>query len=125
MQNKKGELEVTIFIIENEPVHISNIEVLVDSLSFLQDVLKKKEIKNLELKNEAFIGKVFRDEAINHDQKLLAEVFYDKGYAYTAKSGETGHLIPGQSGQIYRLKVVSHSGSNWSGNPAESGHLKT
>lgn len=32
------------------------------------------------------------------------------GYDLIAKSGETGHLIPEQSGQVYRSKVVSHSG---------------
>lgn len=87
-QNKKGELEVTIFIIENAPVYISNIEVVVDSFSVLSDVLNKKEIKNLELKSEAFVGKIFRDEAVNQDQKLLAEVFYDKGFAYTSVHSE-------------------------------------
>ncbi len=35
---------------------------------------------------------------------------FNKGFDEGAKSGETGHLIPEQSGQVYRLKVVRESG---------------
>ena len=55
----------------------------------------------------------------------IAILLEPKIRGWIAKSGESGHLIPEQSVQVCRLKVVTHTGSNWSGVPAESGQLKT
>lgn len=88
--NKREKVELTVVIHENEPVHISKIVSLVDSVARADEVLRKREIKSIELQSEAIPGKVFRDEAVNHDQMVIAETFYEQGYAYTRVRPEIG-----------------------------------
>ncbi|MDB4582702.1 BamA/TamA family outer membrane protein [Draconibacterium sp.] len=81
--NKKGKVEITIYIKEGEPVIVSEISYLVDSTYLLGDVLRKRDEKKVLFKTEAAKAKIFRDEAIINDKLLIAEAFYDQGYPYT------------------------------------------
>ncbi|WP_167613422.1 BamA/OMP85 family outer membrane protein [Maribellus sediminis] len=81
--NKKNKVEVTIHITENNPVTISEIRFEVDSAHQLNEVLKKREVRKIILQTKASEEKVFRDETMQRDKLVIAEVFYDSGYPYT------------------------------------------
>jgi len=81
--NKKDKVEVTIIIEEGDPVLISEVTYEVDSGYVLEDVLRKRDEKNITLQTEATSAKIFRDDAITKDKMLIAEAFYDQGYPYT------------------------------------------
>ena len=83
MVNKKNKIEIIIHIIENNPVTISEISFRVDSVHRLEEVLKRREYRKIELQTKASEAKVFRDETIKRDERVIAEVFYDAGYPYT------------------------------------------
>lgn len=81
--NKKDRVEVTIRIRENKPITISGISFLVDSAYTAEDVLKKRDIRKIELQTGTTEERIFRDEDVKQDRLVIAEIFYDKGYPYT------------------------------------------
>lgn len=81
--NKKNKVELTIRIQENSPVLISEIRFHVDSSLQLNQVLKQREERKIELQTKAKEDQIFRDEIITRDELVISEVFYDVGYPYT------------------------------------------
>jgi outer membrane protein insertion porin family len=81
--NKKNRVEVTIHILENQPITISDISFRVDSTHHLDEVLQKRDVRKIDLQTMAREEKVFRDETIVTDEQVIADVFYNIGYPYT------------------------------------------
>ncbi len=81
--NDKNRVEVTVRIRENTPITISNISYVVDSTYSFKEVLKSREARTIELQTELTEDDIFRDEDVNKDQLVIADVFYNKGYPYT------------------------------------------
>ncbi len=86
---KKNKVELTVFIDEGEPVLISDISFLVDSVFSLNEVLRLPDKKKLLFQTEAVTSKIFRDESIINDKLLIAEAFYNYGYPYVS----VGHKL--------------------------------
>ena len=81
--NKKNKVELTFIIEENQPVSISDISFLVDSVSQLEEVLKRNYVRKIELQTKAAKDETFRDETITNDRLVIADAFYEQGYPYT------------------------------------------
>jgi len=81
--NKKNQVEVTIRIMENLPVTISEITYVVDSVYSVDQVLKNRDIRKIDLQTGSTEDRIFRDEDITNDKLVIAEVFYNQGYPYT------------------------------------------
>ncbi len=81
--NKKNRVEVTVRIRENAPITISDISFVIDSVYSVEDVLKKRDLKTIKLQTGTTEEQVFRDEDVNQDRLVIAEVFYNEGYPYT------------------------------------------
>jgi len=86
--NKKKKVEITLVIHENEAVEISAITYVVDSTQTLQQVLGRRGSNNVIFQSVAAEGKIFRDEAVQNDERIIADAFYDEGYAYTSVRSE-------------------------------------
>lgn len=78
----KNKLEITIKVIENEPIVISDLNFKVDSSLALEDVLSKKDFRKIQLRGETLPGKIFRDKSVINDRLLISETFDNLGYPY-------------------------------------------
>lgn len=81
--NKRDKVEITVVIRENVPIRIADVKLLVDSILPISEVLNKNELKTIGLQTEALKGKIFSDSDVEHDERIIAEPFYSRGYAYT------------------------------------------
>lgn len=79
---EKQQIILTIFINEGEPVRISEVNYQVDSKSTLEEVLPKREKRNILLQSQITESKIFRDKAFFNDQLLIAEELSNIGYPF-------------------------------------------
>ncbi len=84
--NKKQKVKLVIFVNEGEPVNVSEVSYLVDSVQILKDALPAHERKNVLFQSELTVSKSFRDDAFLNDQLLIAEEFNNIGYPFTIVS---------------------------------------
>ena len=80
--SKKNKIKLTLFIIEGEPVEVSEISYLVDSVETIEQALPRRERKNVLLQSQLTISKIFSDEAFLNDQLLIADQFNNIGYPF-------------------------------------------
>ncbi len=81
--NNKKKVELRFTINEGEPIQISGITFLIDSIYSLNDVFPQREKNILLYKTETAAARIFRDASISNDKLLIAGVFSDNGYPYT------------------------------------------
>ena len=80
--NKKQKVKLVIFVNEGEPVEVSEVSYLVDSVHTLKEALPLREKKNVLLQSELTVSKSFRDDAFLSDRLLIAEEFNNIGYPF-------------------------------------------
>ncbi|WP_340114664.1 BamA/OMP85 family outer membrane protein [Maribellus mangrovi] len=80
--NEKNKVELIVRIQEHEPVIISGITFEVDSALQLEKALLPREVRKMQLQMESEAEKIFRDESVNYDRRVISEVFYNRGYPY-------------------------------------------
>ncbi|MCF6357291.1 MAG: BamA/TamA family outer membrane protein [Draconibacterium sp.] len=80
--NKKQKIKITLFINEGEPVEVSEVSYLVDSVRTIEETLPPREKRNVILQSQLTISKTFSDEAFFNDQSLIADQFNNIGYPF-------------------------------------------
>lgn len=79
---KKQKIKLTVFINEGDPVEVSEVSYLVDSVETLEEALPPRETRNVLLQSELTLSKIFRDEAFLNDQLLISDEFNNIGYPF-------------------------------------------
>ncbi len=80
--NKKQKIKLTLFINEGEPVEVSEVSYLVDSVKTIEEALPPREKRNVLLQSQLTLSKTFSDEAFLNDQSLIADEFNNIGYPF-------------------------------------------
>ncbi|MCK5729429.1 MAG: BamA/TamA family outer membrane protein [Draconibacterium sp.] len=79
---KKQKVKLVIFVNETDPVQVSEISYLVDSIYTIKEALHLRETRNVLLQSQLTISKTFSDKALLKDQLLIAEEFSNIGYPF-------------------------------------------
>lgn len=80
---KKDKVKIIIPVTEGEPVRVSDVSFLIDSVHTLEDVTSYNEKKQILFKTETASTKIFRDQAVINDKELIAGIFHNQGFPYT------------------------------------------
>ena len=79
---RKKKIKLTVLINEGEPVTVSDVSYIVDSVETIEQALPPREKRNVLLQSELTISKRFTDESFLNDQLLIADEFNNIGYPF-------------------------------------------